>query len=85
MISPVSPAKILEEVGGKISDLLASTPARDMEKNLKALLASAFSKLDLVSREEFEIQRELLRRTMERVEALEARLPAQDTPQADRD
>lgn len=74
MVSPVSPAKILEEVGNKVSELIASTPAKDLEKNVKAMLASALTKLDLVSREEFEVQRELLNRSRERLEALEARL-----------
>ena len=82
MVSPVSPARILEEVGAKVSELLASSPARDMEKNLKALLGSAFTKLDLVSREEFEVQRELLQRTRAQLEALEAKLAAQETPPA---
>ncbi len=85
MVSPVSPARILEEVGSKVSELLASSPARDVEKNLKALLGSAFTKLDLVSREEFEVQRELLQRTRERLEALEARFAAQDAPPTSED
>lgn len=74
MVSPVSPAKIFEELGNKVSELLATTPAKDMEKNVKAMLSSAFAKLDLVSREEFEVQRELLARTRERLEALEKKL-----------
>jgi len=74
MVSPVSPARIFEEVGNKVSELLASGPAKDVEKNVKALLASGFSKLDLVSREEFEVQRELLIRTREKLDALEARV-----------
>lgn len=74
MVSPVSPAKIFEELGNKVSELLATTPAKDMEKNVKAMLSSAFAKLDLVSREEFEVQRELLARTRERLDALEKKL-----------
>nr|WP_026258679.1 accessory factor UbiK family protein [Uliginosibacterium gangwonense] len=74
MVSPVSPAKIFEELGNKVSELLATTPAKDMEKNIKAMLSGAFAKLDLVSREEFEVQRELLARTRERLEALEKKL-----------
>lgn len=74
MVSPVSPAKIFEEVGNKVSELLASGPVKDAEKNAKALLTSAFAKLDLVSREEFDIQRELLVRTREKLDALEARV-----------
>lgn len=74
MVSPVSPAKIFEELGNKVSELMASGPAKDMEKNVKALLGSAFAKLDLVSREEFDIQRELLIKTREKLDALEARV-----------
>ena len=43
--------KILDEIGSKVSELLASSPAKDLEKNARALLASGFSKLDLVTRE----------------------------------
>lgn len=46
----------------------------DMEKNLHALLQSALSKLDLVSREEFEVQKAVLAKTRSRLEALEKRV-----------
>ncbi|KAF7600305.1 MAG: phosphoheptose isomerase [Candidatus Dactylopiibacterium carminicum] len=84
MVSPVTPARLLEELGDKISGLLESTPARDMEKNVKALLSSGFSRLDLVTREEFEVQKALLQEALARIEALEsqARTPAsQETPE----
>lgn len=74
MVTPVSPVKLLEELGNKVSEILASTPAKDVEKNIKAMMASAFSRLDLVTREEFEVQREVLARTREKLEALEAKL-----------
>jgi BMFP domain-containing protein YqiC len=64
----------LDEVGAKLSELAANSPARDVEKNFKAVLAGAFGKLDLVSREEFEVQRELLAKANERLSALEARV-----------
>lgn len=76
MVSPVSPTRIFEDLGQKVSELMASGPAKDVEKNVKALLASAFTKLDLVSREEFEVQRELLVRSREKLDALEARVAA---------
>ena len=66
--------RVFEELSGKISALLAQGPARDLEKNLRALLASFFSKLDLVSREEFDVQTRLLARSRELITALEARV-----------
>jgi BMFP domain-containing protein YqiC len=57
-----------------VNEVLASSPARDLEKNLRAMLAGAFARLDLVTREEFDIQREVLTRTREKLEALEAKI-----------
>ena len=66
--------KLLDEMSARVSALLAASPAGDVEKNLRALLASVFAKLDLVSREEFDVQREVLGRTREKLTALEARV-----------
>lgn len=66
--------KLLDEMSARMSALLASTPAGDIEKNLRATLAGLFAKLDLVTREEFDVQREVLTRTRARLEALEARV-----------
>lgn len=49
---------------------------RDLEGNFKAVLQAGLSKLDLVSRQEFDVQAGVLRRTREKLEALEARLAA---------
>lgn len=68
--------KILEELSAKMSALLANSPARDIEKNAKAVLSGVFSKLDLVTREEFDIQSQVLARTREKLKALEARVDA---------
>jgi BMFP domain-containing protein YqiC len=54
--------------------LAKDSPAGDMEKNARALLQGAFTKLELVSREEFEVQSEVLRVTREKLEALQARV-----------
>lgn len=59
-----------------VSDLIARSPAADIERNVKALMGQTFSKLDLVSREEFDIQAQLLERVLARVAALEQRLQA---------
>lgn len=64
----------LSELQSKISDVLQQSPAKDIEKNMKAMLNQGFSKLDLLTREEFDIQSEVLQRTRARLEALEARV-----------
>ncbi len=66
--------KLLDEMSARVSSLLAATPAGDVEKNLRAALAGLFAKLDLVTREEFDVQREVLLRTREKLVALEARV-----------
>lgn len=66
--------KLFEEMNSRLSALIAASPAKDIEKNVKALLASVFEKMDLVTREEFEIQMQLLARTREKLGALEARV-----------
>ena len=54
--------------------MLAATPAKDVEKNLRTLLSGFFARLDLVSREEFDAQAKVLARTREKLTALEARV-----------
>jgi BMFP domain-containing protein YqiC len=66
--------KIAADMAAKVSEVLAMTPARDVEKNLKASLAAWLSKLDLVTREEFDVQAQVLARTREKLQELEARL-----------
>ena len=65
---------ILGELGARIKDLLANSPARDIEKNLRAMLASTFARLDLVTREEFDVQSAVLARTREKLVQLETKL-----------
>ena len=66
--------RLLNEVNERLKSVLAQGPAADLEKNLKAMLASVFSRLDLVTREEFDVQREVLARTRAKVQELEAKL-----------
>ena len=66
--------RLLDEIDRKLKDILARSPAADLEKNLRALLASGFSRLDLVTREEFDVQREVLARTRAKLAELEAKL-----------
>lgn len=70
MIEP----RFFDELARRLSALAASTPAKDVEKNLRALLTSAMGRLDLVTREEFDLQREALTRARGRLAELEARI-----------
>jgi ubiquinone biosynthesis accessory factor UbiK len=58
----------------RLAELLKGSPAKDIEANLRAGLGSLLGKLDLVTREEFDIQAEVLQRTKAQLAALEARL-----------
>ena len=66
--------RFLEEMDRKMKEILARSPAADIEKNLRVLMQSAFSRLDLVTREEFDVQREVLARTRAKLADLEAKL-----------
>ena len=70
----MSTPRFLDEIGAKLSELAANSPVRDFEKNAKAMLGGAFSKLDLVTRDEFEIQREVLANARQKLVELEARV-----------
>ncbi len=63
-----------DELSAKIRETLANSPARDIEKNVRSMLTAGFARLDLVTREEFDVQSELLARTREKLTELEARL-----------
>ena len=54
----------------KVMDLIKASPAADIERNIKALMGQTFNKLELVSREEFDIQAALLQSLQARVDAL---------------
>ncbi len=64
----------LNELQDKVQQVLQQSPAKDLEKNMRAMLNQGFSKLDLLTREEFDVQAEVLARTRARLEALEARV-----------
>lgn len=66
--------RFIDELTAKMSQLAATSPARDVEKNLRALLSAGLARLDVVTREEFDVQAKLLARTLEKLAALEARL-----------
>lgn len=66
--------KFFEDINARIADVIAKSPAKDIEKNMKAMMMAMFARLDLVTREEFDIQAQVLQRTREKLEAMEARL-----------
>lgn len=68
--------KPLEQFGAKMSAMLANSPAKDIENNAKAVLSGFLSKLDLVTREEFDVQTQVLARTRDKLKDLEARVEA---------
>ncbi|MBM3346045.1 MAG: accessory factor UbiK family protein [Betaproteobacteria bacterium] len=70
----MSQPRFLDELNARVNELIAGSPAQDLEKNLRALLMSFFSRLDLVTREEFDVQAKVLARTREKLAALEARV-----------
>jgi ubiquinone biosynthesis accessory factor UbiK len=66
--------KLLGELSARLAALAAANPVKDLERNFRALLASTFERLELVSREEYDVQVQVLARTREKLEALEKRL-----------
>lgn len=66
--------KLFDEISNKISETIAASPAKDLEKNVKAMMAATFTRMDLVTREEFDIQQEVLAQTRAQLTAMEARL-----------
>ena len=71
--------KFLDDLAARLADLAARGPGPELEKNARALLTGFCARLDFVSREEFEVQREVLARTRAKLEALEARLAELET------
>jgi hypothetical protein len=65
---------ILRDIDRRVREMIAQSPAADLDKNLRALLASFFARLDLVTREEFDVQRQVLLRTREKLAQLEAQV-----------
>ena len=66
--------RFFDELNERIGEAFRNSPAQDIEKNLRALLAGWFDRMDLVMREDFDVQKKLLEVALARVAALEARL-----------
>ena len=81
----LAPKAFLDALSGHASRLLngeTPLPRNEFETQFKALLQSGFSKLDLVSREEFDSQMIVLARTRARLEALEAKMAEMEAQMA---
>lgn len=66
--------KLFDDISAKISEVIAASPAKDVEKNVRAMMTATFTRLDLVTREEFEVQQEVLARTREQLDQALTRL-----------
>lgn len=66
--------KFFDDIASKVADAIAASPAKDVEKNVRAMMSSTFNKLDLVTKEDFEIQQQVLLKTREKLSELEARV-----------
>jgi BMFP domain-containing protein YqiC len=70
----MSRSTFFNDLQSKIGQVFENSPAKDLEKNVKAMLNQGFSRLDLVTREEFDVQAQVLAKTRAKVDMLEARL-----------
>jgi ubiquinone biosynthesis accessory factor UbiK len=70
------PTEVLDELARRMGEALQNSPMRDFEKNARAVLSAGLSRLDLVTREEFDVQADVLVRTREQLTQLEARVAA---------
>lgn len=68
--------KFFEDISDKLGDTISNSPIKDMEKNVKSMLGSAFNRMDLITREEFDIQQQVLLKTREKLTELESRVIA---------
>ncbi|MGB4811932.1 MAG: accessory factor UbiK family protein [Methylophilaceae bacterium] len=71
----------LNEISNKFKEMVEKSPVGDMDKNIHALIQSMFTKMELVSREEFDIQTEVLRNTREKLSLLEIKLAELESTQ----
>jgi BMFP domain-containing protein YqiC len=67
-------SKAFDDLAARIGQAIENSPAKDIEKNVRLMLSSGLARLDLVPRAEFDVQAQVLLKTREKLEALEARL-----------
>jgi hypothetical protein len=73
----------INDLVNKLGEALKQSPAKDIENNFRAGVTSMLGKLDMVSREEFDVQTEVLARTREKLTQLEGRLAELEKQQRD--
>ena len=66
--------KLLTELSARLAAFAADNPARDLEKNFRGMLSAAFARMDLVTREEYDVQVQVLGRARAKLAQLEARI-----------
>jgi BMFP domain-containing protein YqiC len=66
--------RLFDDLSERINEAFRNSPAQDFEKNLRAMLAGWFDRMDLVLREDFEVQKKLLERAQAKLAELEARI-----------
>ncbi len=72
----------LDELAAQLKTLLAGNPGEDLQKNLRATLAAGLARMDVVSKQEFEIQREMLNALRAQIEQLSAKVDALERDKA---
>jgi BMFP domain-containing protein YqiC len=70
----MKPSDLFNDFQNKVSEALKNSPAKDIEKNVRSMMTQGFSRLDLVTQEEFAVQSQVLARMRTRLEELEARV-----------
>lgn len=64
----------LQDLSNRIKELIKNSPASDLDRNIHALIQGALTKMELISREEYDVQTEVLKHTREKLDALEEKL-----------
>jgi len=64
----------VQNLSNKIKYIIKNSPISDMEEHINALLQGTFTKMDLINREEFDVQTEVLKKTRSKLETLEAKI-----------
>lgn len=72
----MNPPPFVDDLAKRFKEMMAQSPAADIEKNFKQVMHGAFTRMELVTREEFDRQREVLAKTREKLDALEAKVAA---------
>jgi BMFP domain-containing protein YqiC len=72
--SQMDKQNFFSDLQDKLNQAMQNSPVKDLEKNMKSMLSQGFSRLDLVTREEFDVQAQVLAKTREKLEALELRV-----------